>query len=191
MSNFDHRDNPRVAEVLKALPKMAHVPHVGAADLEEVRKVLAGLPALKYPIASAGELLDQLKGHDIQIEGGPVDPARMIKYVPSHYFPLTSPENFVEKMAELIRANRKAVDVPGELASIHKQLPRLSFPIQTADELLKQVGADKTYKFQGGDVKPPAIMHRIPAQIFPIESETDFDGKIGALMWTRPLIVRD
>jgi hypothetical protein len=191
MSDFDHRRHPRVAEILQRMPAMEHPPHVGPSDLEEVELVVRALPPLRFPINSAGELLDQLRGHEIMVVEHRVDAARMIKYLPPHYFPLASMENFVEKMATLVRENRKAVDVPQEIANIHRQLPPLRYPIRSADELTEQVGADRTYRFQGGRVRIGDIKHRLPAEMFPINSDEDFDAKIGQLMRNRPLIVKD
>ena len=167
---------------------MEHAPHVGAAELEEIGNVLQALPPLRFPINSGGELLDQLGEQEIVIVGVEVDAARMLKYMPASYFPLASLENFVEKMAELIRDNRTVVDIDEELTNLRQQLPELRFPIRAREELLEQVG-DKAYSFRGGDVRPKDIVHRVPERLFPIESREDFEAKIGHLIATRPLIV--
>lgn len=191
--SFDYRQDPEVRALLGDFPPLQHLPLVGKADLAEARKVFRVLPALDYPIVSAGQLLDLLGGADarLEIEGVSVDPARMIKYVPASFFPIVGPENLLEKMAELIRAHRKQVKVYEELTRIKRQLPGLRFPVGSADELLGQIGSRQSIRFQGGAVLPRKVMERVPDSIFPIESEEDFDRKIGHLMLTRPLITGD
>jgi hypothetical protein len=192
-SPYDHRNRPEVQQLLKSLPAVEHIPVVGAADLREIVKVFAGIPELKYPVNSAGELIAQLDQHGrgIEIVGMGVDPLRMIKYMPAYYFPIASVENFIEKMAELVRANRKVTDVPTELARLTRQLPQLNFPINDADHLLKSVGRDRTYVFQGLPIKPDEMVKRIPREYFPITSQEDFENKVSQLMQTRDLIVKE
>lgn len=192
-NKFDKRNHPEVQALLKQLPPVRHTPLVDVADLREVVKVFAVLPPLEYPIGSASELIEKLGGPDktFDIVGVSVDPLRMIKYMPAYYFPIISVENFIEKMAELVRNNRKLPDVPKELANLKQQLPSLHFPIASADELLKMVGPKKAYRFQGIDVLPEQMVHYIPSHFFPIHSEEDFDRKVAQLILTRPLIVKD
>lgn len=165
-------------------------PYVGPTEFAEVEKVLVALPAMEYPIASAGELIEKLGGDGarIPIEGVEVSPRRMVKYMPAWYFPIVDEANFIEKMAELVRLNRKPVNIPEELASLREQLPSLEFPIQNTEHLLDMVGPDTRYIFRGRPVSAREIMHRIPADVFPIDSQDDFEFKIGRLMGTRPLI---
>lgn len=192
-NKFDKRRHPDVQALLKKLPPLQYTPLVEVPDLHEVVKVFAVLPALEYPIGSAGELIEKLGGPDktFEVVGVTVDPLRMIKYMPAHYFPIASVENFIEKMAELVRNNRKQTDVPTELESLKKQLPKLSYPISDAKALLKMVGPKKAYKFQGIAILPEQMVHYIPSHFFPIRSEEDFDKKVAQLMLTRPLIVED
>lgn len=190
MSKFDHRRRERYEEILRQLPDMEARPHVGPADLEEVAKVFKGLPELSFPINSSGELLDQLGEDGLEVEGMKVDPSRMLKYMPAHYFPIPTLVNLVEKMGALVRENRKHVDIPTEMNALRRQLPKLQFPIENVEQLMAQVG-DKTYTFQGGPVQSREIRERIPDYIFPIESRPDFDAKVRHLMATRPLIVAD
>lgn len=193
-NKYDVRRDPEVQGLLAKLPKSRYVPLVGSADLREVAKVLPAIAGLDFPINSAGELIEKLGGADKQfaIEGTPVDPLRMIKYMPAYYFPIASMENLVEKLAELVRANRKKVDVQAELASLRRQLPNLKFPIGNAKELVKAVSAHGRHvTFQGGVVDVEKIMERVPSNIFPITSQNDFEGKVGALMASRPLIEKD
>jgi len=196
-NKFDRRQDPETQQLLQRIPGLKYAPLVGAADLEEILKVHPALPDLQFPIESAGELIDKLGGSDktFEIVGVDVDPLRMIKYMPAYYFPIVSMENFIEKMAELVRQNRKQVDVPKELASIkeqiREQLPNFSFPIPNAEALLKVMTRRQNFTFQGGKVDPRQAVQRIPAHYFPIESEEDFDRKIGQLMITRPLIEKD
>lgn len=191
-SRYDVRDDPRAQELLGKLPSVRFKPVVGAAELEEIVKVFDALPEIEFPVTSAGELIDKLGGSGkmLDIVRVSVDPMRMIKYMPAYYFPIASMENFIEKMAELVRQNRKEVDIPRDLAGIKQQLPSLRYPINSQDDLQRMVGI-RGYKFRGREVTAEQIMHRLPADFFPVRSEEDFDAKVSRLMATRPLIEKD
>jgi hypothetical protein len=190
---LDSRERPETKSLLAGLPAMRHVPLVSELDLEEAAKVLRKMPRLEFPIGSASELVDKLGGGDasFEVEGVKVEPIRMVKYVPAHYFPIVSLENLVEKMADLIRQHRRQVDVDAEMRSIGKQLPPLKFPIAGRDELLRALTSArrKNYTFQGGKVDPAKIVTRIPDHAFPFQSRDDFERKIRRLMQSIPLIV--
>jgi len=191
---FDPRQGSPAEELLSPFRDAAHKPFVQLEDLRETRLVLDALPRLEFPINSAGELVDKLNraGGQLQIVGLAVDPAFMVGRVPPHYFPIASLENFAEKIADLIRQNRKKVNVTEELKGVKSQLPKkMRFPIANVEELVEQLGAKKAYKYRGGSVEPGEIADRIPREIFPIASEKDFDLKISALMANEPLIVAD
>ncbi|HKU75620.1 MAG TPA: hypothetical protein VJR02_17040 [Pyrinomonadaceae bacterium] len=193
-SRFDSRHDPEAKELLKKIPKIRHQPLVGAADLREVAKVFAGIPELTFPINSAGELVDSLGGGDqaLRIAEVDVDPVRMIKYMPAYYFPIVSIENFVEKMAELVRANRKQQsDVPKALEAVKKQLPQLKFPISGPDELHRALQSMKTVKFNNKEFKPKDMVDKVHKGFFPVNSQDDFDRKVSQLIQTRELIVKD
>src|ERR1700693_4013063 len=146
-SKFDHRNASDYAAQVQKIPTLQHQPHIGRMDLQEVVTIMQAIPPLKFPINSAGALLDALgRGKTVKIVGLDVDPARMIKYVPAYYFPIVSSENFVEKMAELIRANRSKVDPKEQVEAIRKALPSLKFPITSPDQLGKS--AEKIEKFR-------------------------------------------
>jgi hypothetical protein len=190
----DVRNLPEAEELRKRLPAMSYSPLVGPTDLREIVKVFDNLPDLEYPINSAGELIEKMGGsqRSIGIDGAEVDPMRMIKFMPAYYFPITSVENFIEKMAELIRDNRMKVDVPTELASLQRQLPRLDYPIESRDELVEKLSAARTLTFQGHKVDPRKVLDKVrDPDLFPIRSQDDFDQKIAQLMSTRELIVKD
>jgi hypothetical protein len=190
VARFDPRRNAAYEELLAGL-SVRYAPLVAVSDLREVKQVLAVLPDLEFPINSAGELIERLGGSDQNwsLVGITVEPLRMIKYMPSYYFPVASMENLIEKMAELIRNNRKRVNVPEELARIKAQLPTLRFPIDSPEDLLNITGVKRVIRFQGGPVDPQRIMRRLPQDFFPINSEEEFDSKVAQLMVTRPLIV--
>ena len=192
-NRFDPRNDPEVAELLGRLPATRFKPLVDAADLREIVTVFAGLPELEFPIHSSAELIEKLGGTDetFEIAEVKVNPLRMIKHMPAYYFPISSIENYIEKLAELVRANRKQIDVPKEFANIKQQLPVMRFPIANVDELLQQIGRTRRYKFEGREVDAERMAKRIPPTAFPIKSEDDFYTTITRLMWTRPLIVKD
>lgn len=193
VNQFDRRNDPEAQRLFERLRLGQHKPLVGAADLQEIVKVMDALPELEFPIHSAGELIEKLGGSErtLEIAEVPVNSVRMLKYMPAYYFPISSIENFVEKMAELIRANRKRIDIPKELTDVKRQLPRMRFPIANADELFQALGSKESYRFQGNKANTREMIRRIPEGLFPIESQDDFDDKISQLMATRPLIAKD
>lgn len=189
-----HRLDPRshgdFNDLLSRMPKFRVVPLVGSADLRELRVLMPYLEKLEYPINSAGELIEQIGGSDASFDvyDVKVEPMRMIKYMPAYYFPVASLENLVEKMAELVRANRKAVDLPTELAELRRQLPPMRFPIEDRNQLLKQIGTERSFRFQGVPYRPSEVIDRVPESAFPLQSAEDFELKVGELMLHRPLI---
>src|SRR2546423_15635054 len=123
-SRYDVSQHPGVDALLGQIPSLKHRPLVGIHTLTDVVKVIKALPKLEFPINSAGELIEKLggSGTKISVLGIAVDPLRMIKYMPAYYFPIPDMDNFVEKMAELIRDNRQDVNVPREIESLRKQI---------------------------------------------------------------------
>lgn len=192
-SRFDTRHEPEAKELLKNLPQGRYQPLVGAADLREVAKVFKALPELSFPINCAGELIDKLGGGEktLSIAEVDVDPVRMIKYMPAYYFPIVSIENFVEKMAELVRSNRKQTDVPKTLAAVKKQLPKLKYPISNADELHQALRSTKSIKFNRKAFSTKEMVDKVQPGFFPLNSQEDFDRKVRQLIATRELIVKD
>jgi hypothetical protein len=191
-SKLDPRNNHEVGERIQRLGKVKYVPLIDIVDLYEIEKIFPAIPTIEYPVNSAAELIEKLggSGHLLNIAELKVDPLRMIKYMPAYYFPIASIENFIEKMAELIHANRKKVEGPKELENIKKQLPNLNFPIKNAEELHRQIG-DKDYQFRGRKVNVKEMILHIPQEMFPMNSQLDFDSKIFRIMVFRPLIVKD
>jgi len=193
-SRFDYRNHPEVQRLLKELSlQLRYTPLVNVPDLSEVLKVFRSLPKLEFPINSAGELMEKLHGgKTLDIAEVKVDPFRMIKYMPAYYFPITTGENFVEKMAELIRSNRRQVDVPQELENIKQQLPTLQYPIANAEALLKAIGTTRVYRYNGRNINPIEMVKLLPRDFFPVQSAADFHSKIEQqLQIVRPLIVKD
>lgn len=178
--------------ILKRIPNLGHRPLANSIDLIEIEKVMKVLPEFKYPIASAGELIEKLGGHNKQfdIEGMKIVPLRMVKYMPAYYFPIFSKENFIEKMAELLRANRKPVDVPEVMTNLKQKLPKIDYPISSAEDLAEKLGPKTVYKFEGKPVTPERMVKYIPSDYFPINSEDEFHKKIIRWMITRPLLIK-
>lgn len=190
---FDIRNSRQVQEILKRLPGLKHQPLVGAADLEEIEKVFQALPPLDFPINSAGELIDKLGGPDqmLKLADTEVNPMRMIKYMPAYYFPIASMENLIEKMAEMIRQNRKQVDIPRALEDLRRQLPRINYPINDAAAFMHMIGRRGQYRFMGTDIKPAELLKRVPSGFFPLQSQEDLERKVIWLLRRQPLIVKD
>jgi hypothetical protein len=193
-NRLDYRQHPEARELRQRLPPMRYEPMAGATDLREIVRVFEGLPQLEYPIESAGELIEKLGSGDrpLPIAGVDVDLLLIIKRMPAYYFPIASVENFVEKMAELLRSNRKVTDVPSELALLKRQLPKLRFPIKDEDELVRGLGETQTLVFRGRPIRTRDALRRAHGGgLFPIRSQEDFDRKVGALMSARELVVKD
>jgi hypothetical protein len=176
-------DRPR-----KKMPRTAYP----AVDLAEADKVMRALSKVRYPIGSGAELLEQLGG-SVEVEGIKVSPHRMLKYVPAHYFPIVSAENFREKIAGLVNENRDQVSILEESESIQAQLPELKYPIANEAALVHAL-KDKKFRFLNRDVTAEGASKRMPPEMFPIRSKEDFHEKIPRLIYmmaTRPLIVPD
>jgi hypothetical protein len=189
---YDPRRLEETEVLLKRLPPCKYKPLVGPADLREIEKIFGGLPNLRFPINSAGELIEKLgSGKSLEIVGMTVNPLRMIKYMPFYYFPIASLENFIEKLAQLIRENRKQSDIPRELVRIKRQLGKLRFPISNSEQLLRSVKDRKQVMFQGRPIRLEDLIDRIPSGFFPIRSSEEFDSKVGRAIATRPLIVKE
>jgi hypothetical protein len=192
-SQYDVRYTPQVEELLRQLPKFEYRPLVGEYSLRGIAIVFKALPDLEFPINSAGELIEKLggSGTTLRVVGMDVDPLRMIKYMPAHYFPLASVENFVEKMAELIRENRYQVDVPVEIENVRNQVRGLlTYPIESREALSEMLARrNRTFTFQGRRVELAEIIKRVPEDYFPIRNEPNFLSVVRNLMVNRPLIV--
>lgn len=192
-NRLDYRHHPEAKELRQKLPAMRYAPMAGATDLREIVRIFDGLPDLEYPIESAGELVERLGGGEkpLQMAGMDVD-LLLIKRMPAYYFAIAGVENFVEKMAELLRANRKVTDVPNELGLLKRQLPKLRFPIEDEDHLLEALGNATTVVFQGRVIEARDALGRIHRpSLFPIRSQEDFDRKVAGLMGARDLVVMD
>src|SRR5690349_1667239 len=128
MSRFDVRKHPEYTNAIGRIREVKLRPLVGPSDLKEIAVITDVLPQLTFPINSAGELLDQI-GQDktLPVLGIDVDPVRMIKYMPAYYFPIASYENFVEKLSELITANRRQVDAPKYVSMIKEKMYGVTF----------------------------------------------------------------
>jgi len=192
-SRLDPRNNQRVSEIVQRIAHVNYIPLVHEHDMIEIEKVFRSIPSMDFPINSAAELIEKLggSGKEYTIAEVNVDPMRMIKYMPSYYFPIASIENFIEKLADLIRDNRKKVDVPAEMHSIRRYVSHLQFPIRSNEELFRQMNENERYVFQGRDINIKEMINKIPKDVFPFESHEDFENKIISVMVNRPLIVKD
>jgi hypothetical protein len=189
-NRFDRRAElvPPEGALRKIFDSVASRPLVNAFDLEEMGPVFDALPEFKFPITSAGHLLDQLATAEMVVHGIALSASRLIKYMPAYYFPIVSHDNLIEKIGEVMRANRPPVD-PGEVAAIRRQLPPLRYPIKSGAELVQVLGEERAYRFQGGKVNVRAAVQQIPEKLFPILSDADLDMKLRYLVNRRPLIV--
>jgi len=171
------------------IPHIKGRPHVGAHDLRELLPVLKVLPALTFPVHSAGELLDQLgQGTKHTIRGIAVDPARMIKYMPAYYFPLTSNENLIEKMAELVRNNRRQINPAEHRELLLKHLPKLHFPLKSSAELETALKNVPAFAYGDRKITPKEALGLLPAGFFPVEDEEDLVLKSSRFLASAPLI---
>jgi hypothetical protein len=192
MSKLDIRKHP---DYTKAISRLRHVklrPLVGPHELEELAVVTDALPALQFPINSAGELIDQLGPEKtLPVLGMNVDPVRMIKYMPAYYFPIASYENLVEKMAELVRANRRHVDEEKYVGKMKVKLRRARFPIATPEELERALGDTPKFNVGGRQMDTRQTISNLPRDFFPIRNQQDLAAKSMRYLKTRPLIEKD
>jgi hypothetical protein len=191
MSRLDIRKHP---DYSKALSRLRHVklrPLVGPRELEEIALITDALPALQFPINSAGELVDQLGAEKtLPVLGMNVDPVRMLKYMPAYYFPIASYENFVEKMAELVRANRRHVDEK-YVGKIKEKVHGVSFPIKNPEELERALVHTPRFNVGGRKMDTRNTIRDLPRTFFPIADQEDLAVKAMRYLRSRPLIEKD
>ena len=183
----DYRSHPSVEKLRREVPQIKHAPLIDRGLMGDIAYIMQSMPALEYPINSAGELISKYvaPGQKLRIAGMNFDPVTALQQMPAYYFPMASAENFAEKLAEMIRMKRRTVVVPAEMVSIRKQLASLRFPIRSASHLLRMREAGKKYYFRGREVDPEAMVRRIPPSLFPMTSRNDFERKIASLLAQR------
>ena len=191
MSRLDIRKHP---DYTKAVSKLKHVklrPLVGPRELDELALVTDALPDLTFPINSAGELIDQI-GADktLPVLGMAVDPIRMIKFMPAYYFPIASYENLVEKMAELVRANRRQVD-DKYVGKMKVKMRRVRFPITTPDEMARALADTPEFNVNGRKMNTKQTIGALPKDFFPVKDQHDLAAKAMRYLRARPLIEKD
>lgn len=192
MSKLDVRKHPEYGAAAARIRLLKQRPLVGHRDLQELAVVTDALPELRFPINSAGELLDQLgEGKTLLILDGKVDPVRMIKYMPAYYFPVASYENFVEKMAELMRANRRQLDVPKYVTKTKQKFRGVKFPIEDAAQLERVVGNTPEFNIGGRKMNTKATIRELPKDFFPIRNQKDLEKKAIRFLRSRPLLEKD
>jgi hypothetical protein len=192
MSRLDIRKHP---DYNKAIGRLQHVklrPLVGPRELDELAIVTDALPELRFPINSAGELVDQI-GADktLPVLGMAVDPVRMIKFMPAYYFPIASYENLIEKMAELLRANRRQVDEDKYVAKMKVKMRRVRFPITSPAELERALGDTPEFNVNGRKMNTKKTIGALPRDFFPVRDQQDLAVKAMRYLRSRPLIEKD
>lgn len=192
MSRLDVRKHPQYSAAAARMRYLKRRPLVGHRELEELAPVTDVLPELSFPINSAGELLDQL-GEDktLSVLDMQVDPVRMIKYMPAYYFPIASYENFVEKMAEVMRGNRRQVDEPKYKDKMKQKFRRVKFPIEDAAHLERVLERTPEFNVGGKRMKTRETLHSLPKDFFPIRNQEDLEHKAIRFLRNRPLIEKD
>jgi hypothetical protein len=191
MSRLDIRKHPDYNKAVSRLKFVKLRPLVGPSELEELALVTEALPELRFPINSAGELIDQI-GADktLPVLGMAVDPVRMIKYMPAYYFPVASYENLVEKMAELVRANRRQVD-DKYVDKMKVKLRRVRFPITSPDEMERALGDTPEFNVNGRKMNTKQTIRQLPRDFFPVRDQHDLAVKAMRYLRARPLIEKD
>jgi len=190
-SQVQVRDDSKMAVLFKELGPMRHRPLVGIKQMNDVLAVVADLPALAYPIRSAGELIDMIggRGRVIDIFGVPMQAAMLVRGMPAHYFPIVSAENFVEKIAELLRRSRGTVNMVKELGRIRPHLPKMRFPLHSVDDVLHAFASVESLPATSPRLPPGHqmtvsaaqirawITERMKPEVFPIHSEAELYAK--------------
>lgn len=187
---LDPRTRRAYQDLLQELPLMANPPLVTEADLREIVKIKPILGHLQFPLNSAGQMLNQLGGPTatFNVDGVQVSPARMIKYLPGSFFPVSSMESLVEKLAGVMRENRKQVDTVQELKHLRTELPQIQYPVQNRNELAQKIGPNKVIRVMGRNHRVVDSVSAVTDDMFPITSQSDLERKIAYLMRNRPLI---
>ncbi len=192
MSRLDVRKHPEYAATVARIPQLKQRPLVGHRELQELTIVTGALPPLKFPINSAGELIDQFGERNVlHFQDMKVDPVRMIKYMPAYYFPIASYENFVEKMAELLRANRREMDEPKYTRKMKEKFRGVKFPIMNATQLDRAIGGTPTFNISGKKMDTKATVRALPEDFFPIRNQKDLEVKAIRFLRSQPLIEKD
>lgn len=192
MSQLDVRKHSEYARALSRIPQIKLRPLVGSHDLEEIAIITGVIPELSFPINSAGEFLDQI-GEDktLSVMGMDVDPVRMIKYMPAYYFPIVSYENLVEKMADLMHANRRRIDIPAYTEKIKEKMKEATFPIRTPEEMERLLWNTPSFNIGGRTMHTRKIIAQLPHDFFPVRDLGDLEAKSIRYLITRPLIEKD
>ena len=189
---LDIRKHPDYTEALARLKKVKLRPLVAPSELAEIALVTEALPDLDFPINSAGELLDQIgDGKRLSIVGFKSDPVRMIKYMPAYYFPISTYENFVEKMAELIRTNRRDFDTDKVKEKIREKSCGIDFPIKEREALMRALEKTPSFNVAGQKMDTAAAIKGLPDSFFPVENQDDLEIEALRLLRRRPLIEAD
>jgi len=149
--------------------------------------LLRSLKPLHYPISSGTELTEQLQGSRIRFMGLTIETKRATDRIPAHYFPIASGENFVEKIADLLKGSRLPRSVRSDLKTLARQLPSFQYPISDSAELMRQLSPVREVQFRGRRIDPRNSINSIPRQVFPIQSKNDFAFKVAALVGARAL----
>ncbi len=192
MSRLDVRRHPEYRAAAARIRQLKQRPLVGHQELQELAVVTDALPELKFPINSAGELLDQIgEGKTLSMLDVKVDPVRMVKYMPAYYFPVASYENFVEKMAELMRANRRQVDAPKYTGKMKEKLRDMKFPIENAAQLEPVAAYTPAFNIGGRKMDTKAMLRELPKEFFPVRNQEDFERKAIRFLRNRPLLEKD
>jgi hypothetical protein len=150
------KSKPHAKSMLKQIPAKRYG-LISSKELADVVQIFEALPELQYPINSAGELVEKLGGPETHVDvfGLPVGVANLGRAIPAGYFPIASLENFVEKIAKLLRSNRRHVNLSKDLGTLRPHLPKFQFPIQNQEQLLEAFSSVKSL---------PAISDRLPAE---------------------------
>jgi len=171
------------------IPGLKSPPVLKGIALQAVGTVVAAVPRLRFPLNSAAELMEQLggRGTTVNIAGRILSVETVLGQVPSHYFPIASMDNFVEKIAGLIRrARNQRLRLKRAFASVKRQIhekgPGLHFPITSAEHLKKSLGPISRVVVANRSIVPSLAVSRIPQSYYPITSKADFNRKIWKLM---------
>jgi hypothetical protein len=144
-----------------------------------------------YPIQSSTELTEQIRKERIRFMGLTIHTKRALTQISAHYFPIASFDNFVEKVADLLKGSRLPRSVRLELRTMAEQLPQFRYPIPDSAELTRQISSSgEEIQFRGRrfDLRNSNMpIDSIPRELFPIKSRNDFAFKVAALAGARAL----
>lgn len=132
-SQFTPEDVERMKAILRFHPQGDEV----ESSLSDMMAAQDLANQLKYPINSFSDLVKQLGSEKVVKFGGDEIKVKDLRSrIPAYYIPITSPEDFMDKSAELIKQHRWSVRITPETPGIGEGR---SMPLNQAPALPEEI----------------------------------------------------